>query len=76
MFEDMQIKGPFRSWRHRHIVRPHTDDAAVLRDEVEYEAPVGFLGRLLSPFLVEPRLRRMFDYRHRVTREWCEAGGR
>ena len=27
LFEDVQIKGPFRSWRHRHIVEPHADGA-------------------------------------------------
>src|SRR5918998_4738251 len=71
MFEDVQTSGPFRRWRHRHIVEPH-DAGAVLRDEVEYELPLGVLGRMMSSLLVAPRLRRMFDYRHAVTREWCE----
>lgn len=72
MFEDVQVKGPFKSWRHRHIVEPH-EKGSVLRDEVEYETPFGAAGRLAAPLLVEPRLRRLFDYRHRVTREWCEV---
>lgn len=72
MFEDVQVKGPFRRWRHRHIVEPHAD-GALLRDCVEYEPPLGFIGRKLAPLLIEPRLRRLFDYRHRVTRDWCEA---
>ena len=71
MFEDIQIKGPFRSWRHRHIVEPHAD-GAVLRDEIDYEPPLGFLGRAFAPFLVERRLQKLFEYRHRVTREWAE----
>lgn len=71
MFEDVQVEGPFKSWRHRHVVEPH-EKGAVLRDEVEYETPLGAFGRLAAPLLVEPRLRRLFDYRHRVTREWCE----
>ena len=29
-----------------------------------------------APFVVEPRLRKLFDYRHRVTREWCEQVAR
>jgi ligand-binding SRPBCC domain-containing protein len=66
MFEDVQTSGPFRRWRHRHIVEPH-ERGAVLRDEIEYEPPLGFIGRLIVP-----RLRRLFDYRHRVTREWSE----
>ncbi|MDT5122566.1 MAG: hypothetical protein QOC96_2048 [Acidobacteriota bacterium] len=72
MFEDVQVSGPFHSWRHRHIVEPH-QDGSILRDDVEYEPPLGFIGRLSAPLLIVPRLRRLFDYRHRVTREWCET---
>ena len=71
MFEDIQESGPFRTWRHRHIVKPH-DQGAVLRDEIEYESPLGFLGRLAAPFVVVPRLKSLFEYRHAVTREWSE----
>jgi len=71
MFEDVQVKGPFRSWRHRHIVEP-VSGGAVLRDEIDYEPPFGFLGRLVAPILIEKRLQKMFDYRHEVTRQWCE----
>lgn len=71
MFEDVQLRGPFRRWRHRHVVEPR-EPGALLRDEIDYEPPLGALGRLLSPLLVEPRLRKLFDYRHAVTREWCE----
>lgn len=74
MFEDVQVSGPFRSWRHRHYVEPREGGAA-LRDEVDYEPPLGALGRALAPLLVGRRLRRLFDYRHEVTRAWCEAGG-
>jgi hypothetical protein len=75
MFEDVQVKGPFKSWRHRHLIEPH-EKGSVLRDEVEFETPLGLLGRLAAPVFVEPRLRRLFDYRHRVTREWCERVAR
>jgi ligand-binding SRPBCC domain-containing protein len=71
LFEDMQVKGPFRFWRHRHVVEPHAD-GAILRDEIDYEPPLGFLGRAFGPMLVQPRLEKLFDYRHDVTRRWCE----
>ncbi len=70
-FEDVQISGPFRSWRHRHIVEPHPE-GAVLRDEIEYEMPIPVFGPLAAPIAVTPRLEKMFDYRHKVTKEWCE----
>ncbi|HEV7680684.1 MAG TPA: SRPBCC family protein [Pyrinomonadaceae bacterium] len=75
LFEDVQVKGPFRSWRHLHIVEPHVEGAR-LRDQIDYEPPLGFLGRALAPLLVQKRLEKLFDYRHEVTRRWCEGGGK
>lgn len=72
LFEDIQIEGPFKSWRHRHIVESHPE-GAVLRDEITYEPPLGLLGRLVSPLLVVRRLEKVFNYRHEVTRRWCET---
>lgn len=71
MFEDVQIAGPFRSWRHRHLIKVNAT-GAILRDEIEYEPPFSFIGHLAAPFLIVPRLQQLFDYRHTVTREWCE----
>lgn len=70
-FEDVQISGPFKSWRHRHIILPHAE-GAILRDEIEFEPPFGFLGKIAAPFAVLPKLEKMFQYRHEVTRKWCE----
>ena len=71
-FEDIQVKGPFKSWRHLHLVVPDKE-GAVLRDEIDYDPPFWFLGRILAPVLLQKRLQRLFDYRHDVTRRWCEG---
>ena len=71
-FEDVQVKGPFRSWRHRHIVEPEMN-GAILRDEIDYEAPLGFLGCAVAPLVIQRRLEKLFNYRHEVTRRWCEG---
>jgi ligand-binding SRPBCC domain-containing protein len=71
MFEDVQVSGPFKSWRHQHLILPH-EAGAVLRDEIEFEPPMSFLGRLAAPLLVIPQLEKMFSFRHEVTRKWCE----
>ena len=73
MFEDVQISGPFASWRHRHIIELH-EEGAVLRDEIEFEPPMSIIGDLAAPLFILPRIEKMFDYRHRVTKEWCESG--
>jgi ligand-binding SRPBCC domain-containing protein len=72
LFEDRQLKGPFRTWIHRHIITPEAAGAR-LTDSIEFEPPFGLLGRWLAPWLVLPRLRKLFAYRHEVTRAWCES---
>jgi ligand-binding SRPBCC domain-containing protein len=72
LFEDTQISGPFASWKHKHIIEPNAQ-GAVLRDEIEFEPPLGILGQLAAPFAILPKLRKMFEYRHEVTKKWCET---
>jgi ligand-binding SRPBCC domain-containing protein len=73
VFEDVQISGPFTSWRHAHIIEPH-EKGATLKDEIEFEPPFWIFGKLAAPFAVLPKLEKMFAYRHEVTRKWCESG--
>ena len=73
MFEDVQISGPFASWRHQHIILPH-DAGAILRDEIEFEPPLWIFGQIAAPFVILPKLEKIFAYRHEVTRKWCEEG--
>ncbi len=73
MFEDVQIAGPFKSWRHRHIIKL-TETGAILRDEIEFEAPFWIFGAFAVPFVGVPKIEKMFAYRHEVTRKWCEEG--
>lgn len=71
MFQDRQVRGPFRSWLHTHRFLPGPGGGTTLRDEVEYTLPLFMLPGLP---LVERRLRRMFAYRHRVTAESLTPG--
>lgn len=73
-FEDVQISGPFKSWAHRHIIEPH-GDGAMLRDEIEYELPMSFIGAVAAQIFIIPKIEKMFEYRHEVTKKWCEAKG-
>ncbi|MCR9246277.1 MAG: SRPBCC family protein [bacterium] len=66
-FEDIMVKGPFAKWHHQHLFLPHPD-GCLLRDEIEYAPPLGWLGRLVDPIAVRPKLQKLFDYRHEVTR--------
>ncbi|MEO5897025.1 MAG: SRPBCC family protein [Vicinamibacterales bacterium] len=67
-FTDLQRRGPFRYWRHVHRMIPQGPDACVLEDTIEYELPLGGLGRLFGRPFVQRKLKRLFAYRHAVTR--------
>ena len=73
MFADRLVKGPFASWLHRHIVTPRGENECVLTDDIEYELPLGALGRLFGGKFAQSNLDRLSEYRHRVTREACES---
>ncbi len=72
LFEDVLLKSPFARWHHRHLFFEH-ELGCRLRDEVDYAPPFGWLGRLVDPLLVRPRLERMFAYRHEVTLREVQA---
>lgn len=73
LFADRQESGPFAEWYHRHRFLGDGDGGTILRDEVEYRPPFGFVGRWLGGVLVRRKLERMFEYRHRITRELVES---
>lgn len=75
-FSDVQISGPFRSWKHTHRMTPAGDQdatATMLEDRIEYELPFGALGNFFGGWFVRRKLKRLFGYRHRVTREALEG---
>lgn len=61
-FVDIQIDGPYKSWHHTHIIREIENGVEVV-DIIEYELPYGFIGKLLHPFIIKPKLNQIFNYR-------------
>ena len=74
LFADRQESGPFASWYHRHRFLDDGMGGTILRDEVEYEPPLGVLGRWLAGGIIRGKLERMFAYRHETTRRLVESG--
>jgi len=65
-FADIQKKGPFRSFRHRHQFAPVTREGVngtVVRDLIEYEVGWGILGDFAQSLIVGPQFERIFKYR-------------
>ena len=62
-FVDVQVKGPYRPWRHTHTFEPR-DGATRVRDEVRYALPLGPFGELAHRLFARRDLERIFDFRH------------
>lgn len=67
-FVDEQVRGPYRSWRHRHEFRS-VRGGTELVDRVEYALPFGPIGRLAHLLLVRRQLESIFDFRERTVAE-------
>jgi ligand-binding SRPBCC domain-containing protein len=68
-FADVQEKGPFKSFHHRHELRAESRNGVngtVVRDAIEYDLGFGWLGGLVQRFFVSRQLRRTFEYRQKA----------
>jgi len=70
-FEDVQKRGPFRIWRHRHEFA-EADDGTFLTDRIEFSLPLAPVSDWLAGWVVRIQLRLMFAYRHGVTANACK----
>jgi ligand-binding SRPBCC domain-containing protein len=73
-FVDEQRVGPYRIWHHEHRFSEAGDGMVTMEDKVTYVLPFGWLGEVVRPLLVEPQLRRIFEFRDRAVRELFPAG--
>lgn len=75
-FVDVQEKGPFRSFRHRHETEAEVREGVcgtLVRDVIDYEVGWGVLGGLARRFFVEPQIRKTFAYRQRALEKLMAA---
>lgn len=74
-FCDAQVRGPFRRFRHRHWIVAEVRDGVegtLGSDDVEFELPLGFPGRIGGVF-VRRELTRSFAYRQKLLPEILAA---
>ncbi|WP_312077490.1 SRPBCC family protein [Chryseobacterium sp.] len=64
-FTDFQKKGPFKLWKHHHEFIPN-NEGVLMKDTVDYELPLGFLGEIAHNLFVRKRLEQIFNYRYEI----------
>lgn len=63
LFVDVAVKSPFARWEHHHIFEDRGGHC-LMRDHVEYLAPLGALGDLFGGPIIRQVLRAQFEHRH------------
>jgi ligand-binding SRPBCC domain-containing protein len=67
-FTDVQDKGPFQLWNHRHeferVVRQNVE-GTLIRDVINYEIGFGFIGSIANAAFVRRQMERTFAERQR-----------
>lgn len=61
-FVDVQERGPYSSWHHRHEFET-TPEGTLVRDRVRYRLPLGALGDVVAGRWVRRDLDRIFRFR-------------
>ena len=64
-FTDFQEEGPYKVWNHHHELIPN-GKGVLMKDNLKYELPFGFLGTIVHTLLVKNRLNKIFEYRFQV----------
>jgi ligand-binding SRPBCC domain-containing protein len=63
-FVDLQLYGPYAFWHHKHFIH-EINGGVEMEDIIDYKVPFGILGRMVHPFLVKPKLDKIFAYRQK-----------
>jgi ligand-binding SRPBCC domain-containing protein len=74
-FADIQKRGPFKSFHHRHELSEETRDGVrgtVVRDVIEYDLGFGWLGELAQRLFIGRELQRTFAYRQQALEKLLE----
>jgi ligand-binding SRPBCC domain-containing protein len=67
-FVDLQLRGPYKLWRHQHLFAEENGGTRII-DDVEYALPFGFVGEIAHALLVRRDVENIFEYRQRCLAE-------
>ena len=70
-FVDEQLKGHFKSFKHKHIFKQKANET-IMTDILEYETPFGFVGKLFDKLILENHLTKFIIHRNIILKELSE----
>jgi hypothetical protein len=68
-FADVQEKGPFKTWRHRHEFTHETrdgTDGTLVADLIDYDPGFGPAGSLVNQLIIRPKMQSAFAARQKI----------
>ncbi|MBM4178619.1 MAG: SRPBCC family protein [Ignavibacteria bacterium] len=68
---DQQIRGPFAYWKQTRLLT-RRGGCTELTDVIEYELPLGIIGRIANSLVVRHQIVNMFAYRQLRTKALLE----
>jgi len=68
-FTDIQLKGPFSHWHHRHEFVAVYVSHTLVRDVVDFGLPGGRLAELLMGQFVTKEIEKLFAYRRETLKQ-------
>ncbi|HYL11698.1 MAG TPA: SRPBCC family protein [Terriglobales bacterium] len=71
-FQDLMQRGVFKSYCHDHHFEVWKSGTTML-DVVEFEAPLGLLGRLAEKFVIKRRMQKLLERRNAFIKQTAEA---
>ena len=71
-FSDVQLKGPYRRWHHRHEFL-EVPGGTEMRDSVDYDLPFPVFAPIVHSLFVRRSVQQIFDYRNKVISEIFSA---
>ncbi|HEU4469508.1 MAG TPA: SRPBCC family protein [Flavisolibacter sp.] len=71
-FIDEQVKGDFVLFKHEHYFK-EIENGTIMIDQLRFESPYGFWGRLVNRFYLEKYITRLLEQRNAAIKKASEG---
>lgn len=71
-FEDVMTRGDFATYSHKHHFKP-ANNGTIMIDEVYFESPYGFLGRLFNRLYLTGYMKALVEKRNNTILEYAQS---